>query len=294
MSWRRLSPDRVYPAGVAGVDVRYVDIGDDIRIRVAVSGPADGEPVLLLHGWAASLYSFRFLLEDLPRAGFRAYAIDFRGHGLSGKPTARASYTREALVGDVVETMRALRIPRAAVIGWSMGGAVALRLALEHPKLLTKLVLVNPAGLTTIRMIWPSALLSPAFLDVLAPYLVPRWVVSNVLDWASNGAGHLTDRDIDEYWAPSRDGDYVRAARALLRDFDWSPATAAELARVHVPTLVIVGGGDRLVTGVGPAARHLADGRVKFFPGAGHMVHEERREEVDSAVEQFLRERRGA
>lgn len=294
MSGHRLPPDVVYPAGVAGVDVRYVSVAGGIRLRVAVSGPADGQPLVLLHGWAASLYSFRFLLEDLPRAGYRTYAVDFRGHGLSDKPRGEASYTREALVGDIVELMHALHLSHASLIGWSMGGAVALQLAFEHPELVTHLVLVNPAGLTTIEMIRTSALLSPAFLDVLAPYLVPRWVVSSVLDWASNGAGHLTERDVDEYWAPSRDGDYVRAARALLRDFDWRPASVEALARVRVPTLVIVGGGDRLVTGVGPAARHLPNARIRVFPGAGHMVHEERRAEVDRAIADFLRGDLGA
>lgn len=289
MSWGRLSPDRMYPAGVPDVEVRHVGGGDGVRLRVAISGPASGEPVILLHGWATSLYSFRFQLEDLARAGFRALAIDFRGHGLSDKPRGSGAYTREALVGDVVQVMRAMGIARAVIVGWSMGGAVALQLALERPELVSKLVLVNPAGLAAIPMIRASALLSPSFLDVLAPYLVPRWVVAHVLDWASNGAGHLTQRDIDEYWAPSRDGDYVRAARALLRDFDWSPATAETLARVRASTLVIVGGADRLVTGVGSAARNLTNARLTVFPGAGHIVHEERREEVDRAIVDFLR-----
>lgn len=278
----------MYPAGVPGIETRYVTTPDGVRLRVVASGPSDGEPVLLLHGWAASLYTFRFLIGALARAGHRAWALDFRGHGLSGKPGTNGDYSREVLVGDVRHALKELGIDRVALVGWSMGGAVALRLAIEDPELVTRLVLVNPAGLTPIPMIGPSALLSPAFLDILAPWLVPRWVVATILRWASNGNSRLTDRDVDEYWAPSHDGNYVRAARSLLRDFDWSAATEKELASVHVPTLVVVGGADRLVTGVGPAARHLPDARVIVLPGAGHMVHEERPEEVDRAVVDFL------
>lgn len=278
----------MYPAGVSGLETRYVTAPDGVRLRVVAGGPRDGPPVLLLHGWAASLYSFRFLLEDLPRGGYRTYALDFRGHGFSGKPRGDDIYTRDVLVRDVLHLLAELGIERAAVVGWSMGGAVALRLAIEHPERLTQLVLVNPAGLTRIPMIGPSALLSPAFLDVLAPWLVPRWVVATVLRWASNGGDHLTERDIDEYWAPARDVNYARAARSLLRDFDWSAADPSELASVHVPTLVVLGGADRLVTGVGPVARRIPNARVAVFPGAGHMVHEERRHEVNRAILDFL------
>lgn len=288
MSAGRLAADRMYPAGIPGMETHYITTADGVRLRVAARGSADGEPVLMLHGWAASLYSFRFLLEDLACAGYRAYAMDFRGHGLSGKPWVNGAYTRDSLVADVVHVLAELGIERAAIVGWSMGGAVALRLAIDHPELVTRLVLVNPAGLTPIPMIGPSTLLSPSFLDLLAPYLVPRWVVSTILRWASNGGDHLTERDIDEYWAPSRNENYVRAVRSLLRDFDWSAAREAELASVRVPTLVIVGGDDRLVTGVGPAAGRLADVRVTVVPGAGHMVHESHHEEVDRAIADFL------
>lgn len=286
MSAKRLAPERMYPAGVPDVDARFVATPAGVRIRVVAAGPADGEPVLLLHGWAASLYTWRFLLDDLARAGFRAYAMDFRGHGLSDKPGD--AYTRDALVQDVVHVMNALDLDRAAIVGWSMGGAVALRLAVEHPELVSQLVLVNPAGLTSIPMIGPSARLSPAFLDILAPYLVPRWVVATILRWASNGGSHLEDRDIDEYWAPSRDARYVRAVRALLRDFDWRASEERELASVRAPALFVLGGADRLVTGVGPAARRVPGVRVIVLPGAGHMVHEERREEANRAIIDFL------
>ncbi len=278
----------MYPAGVSGVEVRYVTVGDGVRLRVAESGPADGPPVVLLHGWAASLWSWRHLLRDLPQAGFHAVAFDFRGHGLSDKPLRPGDHTRERFVADVVEVMDAMDIATAAVIGHSMGGGVALRLAIDHADRVGALVLLNPVGLAAITLIGATAKLSPGFLDVLAPLLVPRWVVNVILHWASGDTAHIDDRTIDEYWAPSRDPNYVRAVRALLRDFDWSPATPDELRRVHAPSLVILGGADRVIRRAGPAASVLPHGRVLPLPGLGHMAHEESPREVDAAIVAFL------
>jgi pimeloyl-ACP methyl ester carboxylesterase len=281
----------MYPAGVAGITARYITVADGVRLRVVESGAADAPAVLLLHGWGASAYTWRFLLPMLALAGYRAIAPDFRGHGLSDKPRTPGAYTRAALVADTVGVLDALDVQRASVVGWSMGGDVALRLALAHADRVDALVLINPAGLARNRLVAIGGLLSPRVLDTIAPAYVPRWIVAAVLGWASGEWNYLGERDIDEYWAPSSDRGYAPALRALLREFDWAPATEAELAEIPVRTLVLLGGSDRIVSGVDQAARELSNARTVVFPGAGHIVHEGRAREVNAEILRFLARR---
>ena len=85
----QLSPSEMFPAFAPHIAVRTVALRSGVRVRVAESGPSDGRPVVMLHGWGASLYMFRHALDRFPRAGIRAIAVDLRGYGLSDKPPAR-------------------------------------------------------------------------------------------------------------------------------------------------------------------------------------------------------------
>ena len=86
---RRLPPAAWYPAHDPVATSRLVRLRSGLRARVVEAGPLDGAPVVLLHGWACSAYSFRHQLPALAEAGFRAVAIDVRGYG-------RSSATRSA------------------------------------------------------------------------------------------------------------------------------------------------------------------------------------------------------
>ncbi len=288
MTPRRLTPTEQYPRGTPGLDERYIQLDNGPRLRVVQSGPPNGPPVLLLHGWGASLYTWRFLLPELAANGFRATALDFRGHGLSDTPRESGAYTREVLLADVRGAMDVLSVDRAPIVAWSMGGAVALALAVEAPARVAKLVLINPAGLTTIALARPASWVVPGLGDAVTAALVPRWLVSAVLHWARGDSTHLQARDVDEYWAPFRDGSYLRAMRALLREFDWRPFPPADLAKLRVSTLLIVGTADRLVRGVARRAECLPGVQLLTLPGAGHMAHEERVAEVNAAIVNFL------
>lgn len=104
-----------------GVRIRYVDVGE-------------GYPVILPHGFALDIemnWALTGLLESLP-GEFRLIALDLRGHGKSDKPGESDGYGRE-FVNDVLRLMDHLGIGQAYVVGYSMGGRIALRLLTEHP-----------------------------------------------------------------------------------------------------------------------------------------------------------------
>jgi haloalkane dehalogenase len=86
----------MYPAGVAGVTVRRHRLANRLTVRVLESGPADGEAVLLVHGWGGCVYSFAELIPALNHAGFRTVALDLPGHGLSDKPVDESHTIRRA------------------------------------------------------------------------------------------------------------------------------------------------------------------------------------------------------
>ena len=73
----------MYPAGEAEVSSRHISLPNGERIHVAESGPRDGAPVLLCHGWGACVYGWAGTLPMLAAAGYRAIAVDLRGHGRS-------------------------------------------------------------------------------------------------------------------------------------------------------------------------------------------------------------------
>ena len=97
----------------AGVRIRYVSAGQ-------------GEPIILIHGWAADAEMWDSLMQDLSR-DYRVIAFDCRGHGRSDKPTDPKQYGME-MVNDVVRLMDHLGFSKAHIVGYSMGGSIALKM----------------------------------------------------------------------------------------------------------------------------------------------------------------------
>jgi pimeloyl-ACP methyl ester carboxylesterase len=286
---RPLTPDEMYPAGIAGISSRFVSLSTDVRIRIVESGPSNGEPVLLIHGWGASLYMYRHALAMLPLHGFRAIAVDLRGYGLSDRPTTRGAYSLTAYIADLDALFDTLGVRRAAVIAQSMGGGLALRYAQRRPGRLTKLVLVNPTNLVRIAWVFLMRVMPPLIMRALGRRAIPRWLVRFILERIAYGdPARVSDRDVDEYWAPTQIAGYVHAIRAAISEFNWSPLTPAEARELAVPSLVILGTQDRLVTNARPAAERLHDARVLSVVG-GHCVHEEHPEAVYDIVTEFLK-----
>jgi pimeloyl-ACP methyl ester carboxylesterase len=175
------------------------------------------------------------------------------------------------------------------LLGHSMGGGLALRYALRRPERLTHVALINPVGLTPV--IYPKLLRPvPRFLGrVLHERLVPRSLVALILRHLAFGdASCLSERDIDEYWAPTQQPGYVHAAHAALREFDWRPLTAAERAALTTPCLVVLGTRDRVIRAARLRDAPLPNARIQPLNG-GHCVHEELSGEVYRLIRDFLR-----
>ncbi|MEX2181494.1 MAG: alpha/beta hydrolase [Gemmatimonadaceae bacterium] len=282
----RLPIDEWFPAGVPGIRVRRVRDADGLTLRVLEAGPAAGPPVLLLHGWAVTAYLWRHNILALAAAGHRVVAPDLHGHGLSDAPAAPGSYRLEAFVRSVLGLMDALALPRAAIVAQSMAAKVAVQLAFDAPARVSRLVLFGAVGFGLVPPWRALAPLLPAPPGDLPSKLVPRQLVAFVQRRVYGKLGWFTERDVDEYWAPTQFPAVVRAALQMLREFPWSLWEAAPLARLTTPTHLIFGTRDRTVR-PGQAKRlaaALPHGRLTWIVDGGHVVMEEVPDRVNAML----------
>ncbi len=282
-----LSPDEWYPAKDAVASATYLSLGGDERVRIVTAGPEGGVPVLLLHGWGASAYSFRRLLPLLAEAGYRGIAPDLRGHGLSAKPLDAKRYSSAAMAAQVRDIMDALRLPNAVLVGQSMGAAIAMDVAATEPSRVRAVVLSGPVGFTELRRInLARALRAGSWL----PGHLPRWGIRLLLRRQYGLLGRYTERDVDEYWAPSQFADSSRALFALVNQFDWSPRPDEYLRQLGDRVRVFVGERDRLIGAAWPRqpVRVLPPEHVIFVPGGGHLLAEETPERIVEAITSLL------
>ena len=227
-----------------------------IGIHYEVHGT--GHPVVLLHGATVNFkanYGGFGWIKALNEAGFQVIGLDFRGHGSSDKPHDSSAYGSAALASDVLAVLDHLGISQAAVVGYSIGTAVALHLLQTLPARFTKAVLLATGdGLIGLG--------NHSFARTM-PALAP---VLDRSEYPKDLPKHLA-----AYWnfIAATGGD--RAALRALSLAEYPALTAAEAAAVAVPTLVISGEKD-LVLGRGPQlAAALGNGQYLEVAGADHF-----------------------
>lgn len=266
---------------VDGRAVNLVDLGE---------GPA----VVFIHGLSGSWQNW---LENLPEFArdHRVVALDLPGFGHSEMPEQRITMTHYAATVDAVLTT--LGIDRAAVVGNSMGGFVAVDMALHHPERVAALVLVAAAGLSVERMRNDRAMLAMRRLERLITGY--NGFISTRSDLMSRRAGlrrqvlRLVAAHPDRLPAPlvseqlkaSGKPGFIDAVEALT-----TYPIRARLPEIACPTLVIWGERDRLVP-VADAARFtrgITGSRKLIYADTGHVPMLERPERFNADLRAFL------
>jgi pimeloyl-ACP methyl ester carboxylesterase len=277
-----ISESRRYPAETPLV-ARYKTV-DSTRIRYVDTGR--GPTVVLIHGLAASIYSWRHAILPIAQAGFRVIAFDNRGFGFSDKPAH--GYSNEAYVRLLFGLMDSLDVSEAILVGHSMGGAIAAQAAIDRPDRVRALVLVDAAGLS-VR--WPFMLRAARWpvVGVVIDRLRGRAATARILKSLYAEPSRVTPEDVDQYYAPLAEPGFGRGLRGVLREFRFD-ALRDRLGQVATPTLVMWGTRDRLIPpGVGQAmAEQLPRAVLVRFPDAGHALPEETPEAFNRALLGFL------
>lgn len=243
-------------------------------LRVGRAGPEDGTPVVLIHGYAGDLNNWQFNVGALAEAA-PVIAVDLPGHGGSGKAVGAGSLAE--LANAVGAALTDLGVSRAHIVGHSLGGAVAARLAADRPDLALSLTLICPAYL-------PGTALSGDFLTGVIEAQRARdlkpWL-ERLLDDPS-----AVTKDMVEDMLKFKRIDGVEEALGAIRDRMLAGADAAALVADldRLPqTLVIASDHDRIV-GAPDEAALPRQVRVHWIDGAGHMPHLERAEAVNALI----------
>jgi pimeloyl-ACP methyl ester carboxylesterase len=288
----RLPPAEWWPAGVAGLTARQLMLADGSAVRIVEAGPRAGPPVLLVHGWGVTAYLWRHNVLPLAAAGHRVIAMDLPGCGLSDVPKGEGRFTLARLSEGIGAVLDALGIARAAIVGQSMGGKIVAQFAMDHPERVQKLILFGPVGFGLIPPWQALAPVLPSLPADLYTWFVPRAVVSFVQHRVYGKLGWFTERDVDEYWAPTQFPAVVKGQFQALREFSWALWDKASLARLKTPTHVIFGTRDRTVRpkNAEELAAALPNGRLTWIKDGGHVVMEEIADRVNSMLLDDLRE----
>jgi pimeloyl-ACP methyl ester carboxylesterase len=255
------------------------EAADGVFLEVPSQG--EGDPVALLPGFGADVSAFALQVPALVKA-HRVLGVNPRGVGLSDAPEAER-YDPATAARDVA----ALGEAPLHVIGASLGAAVAIELALEHPGRVRSLTLVTPfvrAGARLLAVIdaW-CRLAAEASPEALARAIVP-WVFSTAL-LADEAARERTVRGFAQMTARSGPASLARWAAGLRA---WSGTREGDLGRIAAPTLVVAAADD-LLTPEGPAiAGAIPGARCAVVPGAGHALTLEAPDAVNEAIRAHL------
>ncbi|HWE92050.1 MAG TPA: alpha/beta fold hydrolase [Pseudonocardiaceae bacterium] len=266
-----------------------------LRLRYRADGlDNDGDPVLLLHGISRSLEDWTEQHELLADR-FRVYSLDLPGHGYSD-PLAEP-YTLGALAGAVAGFLDTVGETRPAhVAGNSLGGAVAMRLAVDAPDRVGSLLLANSAGFgrevtVTLRLLslrplgelllrWPNR--NGARRVVRSLFYDPAFVTEARIDQAMVLAG-----------LPGRSREFLHIGRALgtfrgVRP-EWRAELLAALVARPIPTLVVWGERDLVLPSAQlvAARRALPHAQTHLFVDTGHMPQIERAQEFHDLAVNF-------
>lgn len=230
----------------------FVKAADGVRIAYDMVG--EGEPVVLVHGFAASRvqnWKAPGWYDTLADAGYRVIAMDCRGHGDSDKPHDPAFYDHTLMAEDIVAVMGAAGAGDAFLMGYSMGGFLSMHVLMDHPDLLRKVVIGGVGGTYLGRGVArdgiADALLEPDKSKISDP------IQKSFREFAEQA------------------GKDLHALAACMRG-NRRPFSASELAQSTRPVLVVCGGNDNLTGPPGPLAEAFANGRAVTVANRDHMT----------------------
>jgi pimeloyl-ACP methyl ester carboxylesterase len=273
-------------------DAYFVEV-DGERVHVRHEGPADGPAVVLIHGVGGSTFSWRRALPRMTDAGFRVLAMDLRGFGLSDKSFA-ADHSIAAQADLVARVVEAVGIDRASVVGHSMGGGVAVHLALARPELVDRLVLVNAWVPPADPAFWPGELLDVPPVNRWARLAVRSIVtparVSDVLRPIFGDPEDVVRALAAGHFVPVEVRGWDEVVLAVARDVGRDSALTQPLTDLRVPTLIVWGARDPWLdlTGAERLRAEIPSAELVLIPDAGHLPFEEQPERFLSELLSFL------
>lgn len=282
----------------SNIEFKYIET-NGITLHVAVTGPEDGELVILLHGFPDFWYGWRKQIYTLREAGYRVAVPDQRGYNKSDKPKGKKAYVINELGQDIIGLIKHFKREDALIIGHDWGGAVGWYLASTHPKFVQKFIAINIPHMGVFPkalLKTPSQLIKSLYIAFFQIPLLPEKIMNgknfkNMVQIlkGSSKKGTFKENDIKEYkkaWRKSG------ALTAMLNWYRRLPASMKHISKekIEVPVKIIWGEKDRFLS------KSLAEESLKFInaasvtwiKGATHWVNQEEADAVNKEILSFL------
>jgi pimeloyl-ACP methyl ester carboxylesterase/Flp pilus assembly protein TadD len=267
-------------SSAAAVQFSSVLLKTGVRLRYAYQGDPNGTPVIMLHGFTDSWFSYSQILPLLDQR-YRVYVLDQRGHGESDRPVG--GYAMEQFAGDVIAFMDALKIKDATIVGHSMGSFVAQHVAVEAPERVNRLVLVATA--TTVHtndLVRQLQRDVNALTDPSPEKFVHDFQVSTAFQPLSNEFFHTVLKESMKLPA--------HVWREVMTEM-MSPDAGVQLKKIKTPTLVFWGDKDFFPRSEQDSlVSALPNATLKVYKDTGHALHWERPEKFATDLQSFLNE----
>jgi haloacetate dehalogenase len=289
----------------AGFDESRVAVGGGVVLRVRSGGA--GPPVVLLHGHPRTHTTWHRVAPLLVAAGHTVVCPDLRGYGRSAKPATtedHGPYSKRAMAGDVVALMTALGHDRFAVVGHDRGSYVAMRMAMDHPELVTHLAVLDsiPIAEALRRTDARFATAWWHWFFFAQPEKPERAIAADPEAWygarAAGKAAAMGEENHADFLAAIHDPATVRAMLEDYRaglgvDRAADEADRAAGRRITCPTLILWSSGDDLEELHGDPRLIWADWTTDLRGGgaidSGHHTAEDAPDELVAALVPFLR-----
>lgn len=265
-----------------GIHSRSMEIpfagSDHVRVHYFEGG--SGDPVVLVHGLGGRAEDWANLMPKLVSDHHRVYALDLPGYGRSAWPR-NASYSIAEESQAVEAFMERLHLTRTDLAGWSMGGWIAMQVAVDQPQRIRRLIIFDSAGIT-FRVNWNTALFEPDTPQKLRD-------LDNLL-WPTPAPAvpgfiqHAIFRYVAQHgWVVKRNMDSMLTGEDLLDN---------KLGALTMPMLIVWGQQDHLIpVSVGEQIhRDVPQSEMEVFVGCGHLAPEQCSGRIAPVVNGFLDE----
>jgi pimeloyl-ACP methyl ester carboxylesterase len=246
----------------------------------------EGPPIILVHGIAASLSDWEYLVPDLVRDGYQTLALDLLGHGDSLKPDDQSHYHSDSLYLHLEAWIENLNLSQPPIlVGHSLGGYLCMKYALERPEAIEKLVLIDPFfSQNQLPPLMRLVNRHPAWGEK-ALRLAPIWLIHALIGWDVD-----TSRNFSERKRQQVAEDYKRASPKILHILNTVAGLSQHLTRLSSPTLVIWGERDKTLKpeSFPHLVEQLPDAVGRPIASCGHQPHIGKPEIVNPIVLDFL------
>uniref|UniRef100_A0A8R1DGP8 AB hydrolase-1 domain-containing protein n=1 Tax=Caenorhabditis japonica TaxID=281687 RepID=A0A8R1DGP8_CAEJA len=277
----------------------------DIRMHYVEEGPADGDVLLMVHGFPEFWYSWRFQLEHFKKT-HRCIAIDMRGYNQTERPSDVSSYNLKYLVEDIRQFIETLNLKNVTLAAHDWGAIVCWRVAILHPSLIDKLIICNVPHPSTFPILYVKSEEQRAkswymylFQSSWVPEMGLRANRMKMLEVMLRGekAGirnkqNFTDEDVLAWKHVFSQSGSTTGPLNYYRELFKAPLVPRKIRIVQPKVLIIWGNEDFFLDNKGAelSAQYCRDCRVEMIRGASHWVQQDEPELVNSLMEKFMTE----